>query len=1006
MGVHTHRRIASLVTRLTGSLAAALALGSGLVAAAPLREPLDLQRLELADGRTMARPPVAVWGASSGGVDPRNAHAGLVRLRDEAGPIWVAWSSARRSASGIIPSRVEAPGAVSSATRAEALALAFVERHLSVLAPGSSIGDFEVVGNDLSAGIRTVGLQQRHGGIPVLGGQLGMRFVDDRLVLVASRALPDVTVAPRTVPVAAPTRVRAQALAFVARDDHGGGTGPGAALSVTGPDDGTLVLPVWTGASWAYHEVVRATVESRAPLGRWAVYLDAATAEPVAREQLLRSAVTVRFDVPVRHPNAVRQDALAPELDVMQSGLPATTDVAGQVALTTSPTTLVTSAGGTLVEVTDELGNPASDSFDVIDGQTVVWSAPGDEHLDAQLSAFVHASIAKAHVRTVAPGLGWLDQVLDVTVNLDAGCNAASDGDAVFFLLANESCQNTARLADVVYHEIGHSVHNQSIIPGVGAFDSALSEGISDYLASTIVDDSGMGRGFTFTDEPLRELDPVGYEWSWPQDQGEPHYEGQIIGGTLWDLREALRVTLGDVAGRAHTDTIWYEATRRAVDIPSMYPEALVVDDDDGNLANGTPNGCEINAAFAAHGLLDVSLVGDATVDIAPVEDGRRVSLAQALPMFPGCPLEEGTPELRWRLRGDPEGINTVAMVVEDGAWVATIPQQATGVVVEYQVVLSYPSGAVASFPRNEADPWYQVFFGAALPIYCLDEAANLGEWFFSGSGDTWSFGPLVGGGIDPATPYDDDGVLLSQDGAYPPFADTAATGPFIDVTGHTDVRLHYRRWLTVEDGFYDHATIVVDGQPLWANLTTPQTNVHHVDQEWRFHDLPLDGFIDDGQVQLQFALDSDAGLEFGGWTIDALCVIEVVESLCGDGLVGGPEECDDGNLEDGDGCDAACLVEDPDPDGTTGGDTGDDTTGAATGPLDGTTAGPTSGGNEDAGTGTADGSSSGAGQDEPSSADGCGCATDGAPRSPWHGAGLVLLAIGGLRRRRTATRR
>lgn len=31
----------------------------------------------------------------------------------------------------------------------------------------------------------------------------------------------------------------------------------------------------------------------------------------------------------------------------------------------------------------------------------------------------------------------------------------------------------------------------------------------------------------------------------------------------------------------------------------------------------------------------------------------------------------------------------------------------------------------------------------------------------------------------------------------------------------------------------------------------------------------------------------------------------------CGNGEVNGAEECDDGSIEDGDGCDMACMVED-----------------------------------------------------------------------------------------------
>jgi len=978
MGNRFGRRLACAWLSMSG-----LGLATEVFAAAPSPEPLQVDGLELADGRIVSAPPTAVWGSADALASGPSDRA-IGRLRDEAGPVWIAWDGARRCASGIILSRMHAPGTTRSASAAEAFARAFIDRHLDVVAPGSTAADFVVVGNDLSAGIRTIGLEQRRDGVPVLGGRLSFRFAADRLTFVAATVLPAVTVPPRSADVDDEI-ARTRALAFLA-DDH-----PGATLRV-GDVDGRFVLPVWIDARWRYHDVVRVDVESRAPLGRWAVYLDTATGEPIAREQRMHDAATVRFDVPVRYPVS-RFDALAPQLEVVEGGNAALTDLAGQVALTTSPTTIDLQTSGPLVAVTNSAGSNAAASFGIGNGETVTWSLADDEFGDAQLSAFVHLSLAKAYVQEIAPGLAWLDGTITANVNVEGSCNAASDGDQLYFLRAGE-CQNTARLADVVYHELGHSVHGAAIIPGVGAQSSSLSEGISDYLAATMTDDSGMGRGFVFTDAPLRELDPPDYEWTWPQDQGESHMEGRIIGGTLWDLRTALQDKLGDEAGRSHADMIWYESIRRAVDIPSMYPEALVADDDDGNLANGTPNMCEINAAFEAHGLLDPSELAELALDLVPVADGRQVVVTQALPVFEDCPVMASDVELRWRLREDPEAITSVMMTVEDGAWVATIPTQGPGVVVEYQVMVTYSSGTEATLPRNQADPWYQTFFGGAQPIYCLDEDADPGEWMFAGDGNTWSFGPLAVAGVDPGEPYDDDGVLLSQDGIYPSWSNTSATGPVIDLAGYNDVRLHYRRWLTVEDGTFDHARISANGEPLWSNLVTEQANVHHVDREWRFHDMPLDAALASGSVQLQFALDSDGGLELGGWTIDALCVVQVVDSWCGDAMVSGTEACDDGNNEDGDGCDAACMIEEePDPTDTDGSDSTGDGTGADGSAGDGVTAdGTASATSADA----TEGSSGGPDQDD-ASADGCGCATrDG----PLPAGVLLLLALGRIRRR------
>ena len=156
------------------------------------------------------------------------------------------------------------------------------------------------------------------------------------------------------------------------------------------------------------------------------------------------------------------------------------------------------------------------------------------------------------------------------------------------------------------------------------------------------------------------------------------------------------------------------------------------------------------------------------------------------------------------------------------------------------------------------------------------------------------------------------------------------------------------------------------------------------------------------GSVTLQYALDSDGGLELGGWTVDGLCVIQVVESFCGDSMTSGDEECDDGNQEDGDGCDATCMLEDPDPTGDdTGADTGDDT-GADTGDDDpDTTAGDgasvdgTVSATSPDPTG-ADETSTGDTEEDNASDDGCGCTSARGPTGL-----LALFGLLALRRRR-----
>lgn len=954
--------------------------GAGIVLpdrAAATRAPEHLRHasgLELATGATASLAARVRWGAPS---TPQSSRA-LSRLKADVGEVWTRWNDDTGVPQQIITAGTPAPGTVASAREAERMARDLLARHIDVLAPGSDPADFVLVANEVQAGIRSVGFHQYHRGQRVVGGQVGFAFKADRLSLITSTALPSVSVVSPSSVGSTPVDFEATALDWMGRDVSG-------RPSSRGGSGIPVVLPIADASGLSYRQVVEIEVDMHSPPSRWAVYLDASTGEPVARRQLLSFAsARLRFRVPRRSPSTTPTvDRVAPLAEVSDQVDVRLTDANGLFLFDTGPVT--PSVRGPLVEVVTEAGTPAGASFDVVDGGEVLWDPLDDEFLGAQLAAFVHTSIVKEYVRQIDPTFEWLDDTIPVNVNIEDECNAFSDGNSINFFIASPSCENTGLIADVVYHEFGHSVHIQSLVPGVGQFNGALSEGVADYLSATITDDSGIGRGFFYSEQPLRELDPIGSEWRWPEDRGEVHDEGRIIGGALWDLRKLLIEKLGD-AGRTRTDLIYYEATRRAIDIPSMYPAALLVDDDDGNLANGTPNGCEINAAFGAHGLYQ-PVAGSRQLEELQTPTGKTVRLSLSLPSFEACPIT-ARPELIWRVRGDAGNELRVEMQSVDGGYEAQIPAQPAGTVVQYAVASNFSNGTPGVMPENAADPWYETFFGETIPLYCFgDEDGS--DWTFEGPGaEGWSFGGLVpGNGSDPTEDFDGDGLVLAQNPGYSPNSDTRATSPVIDTQGYQDVRLHYRRWLTVEDGFFDRATIRVDGETVWANPASEQdfeATFHHLDREWRFQDLELGDFATDGQLSIAFGLASDGGLEFGGWTLDALCVVAVDdEGECGNGVLEGAEQCDDGNLVPGDGCSDTCVVDEGSPGGESSG----------------------SGGASDSDGGSEGTDTEGSGADASSDLAPRGCACTSAPvdgSTTWM---LGLLALGGWARPRRRNR-
>jgi len=987
----------ALALALAATIAAGARSGAHAAPAATAAAPRAVRlgpTLEVAAG-----PPVRAYRAVTYDRTPLDRAAPWSTFVAEAGPRWHAmWDDATGVPARLFGAGIAVPNAMASPSVAAAFARAFLRRHIDLLAPGARAGDFTLVTNTVHAGIRSVGLVQTHDGLRVLGGQVSFGFKNDRMFIIGSEALPHVQA----------DALRAKLLVDAIADSARAWVRADAAdITDRGTVDGPFVLPLVDARGVrAYRTVVRVTVPARAPIGRWDVYIDASTGERVARAQtLMFGAGTVRYDAPVRYPGGGRNDFVADNAQLLVDGAPVATDIDGQLQWTGADAVTVTArARGAFAEVTNDAGAAYTSELRLDPDGTLVWSAADDEPLDAQITSFVHANIAKRYVRTITPDMAWLDETIPVHVNIDDTCNAFSDGDAINFFASGKGCENTGRLADVVYHEFGHSYHAHSIIDGVGAFDPSLSEGVSDYLAATITGDPGMGRGFFFSDKPLRDLDPD-TDKVYPADLvGEVHTDGEIIAGALWDLRKALVAEIGEPAGVEHSDFLYQAAIARATDIPSMYAEVLAADDDDGDLSNGTPHECLINEAFGRHGLRAIRVDMPALGAEVPDLDGFHLGMS-LLGLSGRCPGDEvAGASIVWQLRGAPDVGGTVPMDTDGtGRYEGVIPVQPEGTVVQYQVVVRLTGDRTLSFPTNLAAPFYELFVGTVVPLYCTDFETDpaddgwthgLSQGKDSEGADDWQWGAPSGraGSGDPGGARSGEMVFGNDlggdnfNGSYQPDKVNFARTPVVEVGNYSTVRLQYRRWLNVEDALYDQATIYANGERAWQNLSTAQGKTHHKDREWRFHDVDLSPWITDGTVQVTFELASDGGLELGGWTLDDVCIVAYAASVCGDGVLTGVEQCDDGDANsdaDANACRSNCRtahcgdgVVDRGEECDDGNDTDDDDCTAVC--L--RTARATDGGGD------------------------CGCRVGGPARRPWAPLALLVIGLaitGRLRRRR-----
>lgn len=258
---------------------------------------------------------------------------------------------------------------------------------------------------------------------------------------------------------------------------------------------------------------------------------------------------------------------------------------------------------GPKVKVVTRSGNQVTQAGEPVrDEWHVVWEKQGSSSVSndlnvAQAMVFYHTNNIIAHAKEIIPDVAWLNRQLTANANLRQTCNAHWDGRTINFYSGGSGCANTALISDVVFHEWGHGLDDNT----GGIEDGAFSEGFGDIVALAETGSNLLGIGFRLDGSPVRDLEP---NKIYPRDADtEVHAEGLIIASTFYDLFKSLRDTYGEPAALKHLRRLAMKVILTASRYTDVYEALLPIDDDNGNLDDGTPNYCAINRAFAAHGL-------------------------------------------------------------------------------------------------------------------------------------------------------------------------------------------------------------------------------------------------------------------------------------------------------------------------------------------------------------------------------------------------------------------
>ncbi len=541
---------------------------------------------------------------------------------------------------------------------------------------------------------------------------------------------------------------------------------------------------------------------------------------------------------------------------------------------------------GDLADVQNDAGSEHVEVFTLSGtGNAVLLNAIPTEFVTAQGNAFREIAVLRDWIRAVNPSDDTADFQALANVNLDQSCNAFWNGSAVNFFRASGPCVNTA-YSSVVAHEMGHWLNS---LYGTGNESDGMGEGNADVFSLYLYDDPIVGRGFFGPGSAIRSgwnTRPFCGDCN-PGCAGGVHADGEVWMGAAWKVRDHLNTTHGNAAGDAIADALfsgWMNVYDQRQIKSVIETQWLVLDDDNGNLDDGSPHYADIDAGFRAQSFPGIDLpeiIFAGVTELPDTNDELGPYVVQAT-VTPATAPSLSTVDLVYRVDDGPW--TTVAMASLGGDdYGAQIPGQAGPADAEYYVTATDSAGASETFPRAGPAQPLSFFVGVVVLFFDDFEADGSNGWshgVLPGGGvphDDFHHGPLHCQGDDPSEAFSGTRVRGNDlgrpgwDGLYEADQYNYLRTPFIDCTAAVGTRLRFRRWLNVEHHVSDQAIVRVNGVDVWKSTGTG--DIH--DGAWVKVDLDISAAADGvDAVRIEFSLRSDDATEFGGWTIDDVSLV------------------------------------------------------------------------------------------------------------------------------------
>ncbi|MCK4284138.1 MAG: hypothetical protein KAX44_07460, partial [Candidatus Brocadiae bacterium] len=372
------------------------------------------------------------------------------------------------------------------------------------------------------------------------------------------------------------------------------------------------------------------------------------------------------------------------------------------------------------------------------------------EYKRAEVNGYVHANVVRDFTLVYNPAYPGLQQTsFPVNVNLANTCNAYYDYSSINFFRSGGGCPNTA-FSTVVHHEYGHH-----LVAMAGSGQGQYGEGMSDVMGVLITDDSGLAYGFySNCNQPLRDADNTK---QYPCSGGS-HECGKLISGCVWSTRNELIATYPDdyrdiLANLAINAMLMHTGDQIT---PEITIDWLTLDDDDGNIGNGTPHYPEICAGFGDHNMdcPRLRLIDFVYPDGLPeVLTPDQPTTVRVNVIAVNAEPQPGTGTVTYRTDGG--SYQEVAMTeTAPNEYEATLPAVACGSLLDFYFSADTTGGETVTDPYDAPASTYSapVMYGTIVVFEYLFDS-NPG-WTTQ---DQWAFGQPTGGGThnrDPQAGY------------------------------------------------------------------------------------------------------------------------------------------------------------------------------------------------------------------------------------------------------------